>query len=171
MPQQKSRIETDKNIINFLNGQLIETTEDLVALKNLIINSLEFRPYNEETKKYADSIQWKRTASEIISDGYVYQEKACSDLAIVFLALCKAAGVEGRLVKLITVDGNDTHSIVEINLNGNWYRMDTSYLDSITHEGKLGDKKIWNKKYKLWKRGRDVWDLGLDDIKHEDMIV
>lgn len=168
--QPKSQIEVDQHILNFLGDRTITTPQDLVTLKNLILNSLEFRPYNEQTKKHADSIQWKRTASEILQDGYVYKGKACSDLVIVFLASCKAAGVSGRLVKLATTDEQKGHSIAEVNLNGVWYRLDIASSDSKPFEGELSSESIWNKEYRVWKKGRDVWDLGLNDIESEKKI-
>ena len=85
----KSQIETDKYILNFLGDMKVETPEDLVNLRDYVLDTLEFKPYNEKTKEHADSIQWKRTASQIIQDGYVYEGKACSDIVLVFLALCK----------------------------------------------------------------------------------
>lgn len=163
----KSQIKVDQCILNFLGDLIINTPEDLVILKNKILNSIEARPYNKETKEHADSIQWKRTASEILQDKYVYQSKACSDIAIVFLALCRASGINGLLVKLKSVEGNNTHSIVEINLDNTWYRIDPSIRDFIPLEGKLTDESIWNKKFKVWKKGKDVWDLGLNNIKSE----
>jgi len=166
----KSQIEIDKTILDFLGDTKISTPEDLIVLRDKIFSHLEFRPYNEETKSHADSIQWKRTASEIIKDGYAYQGKACSDLTIIFLALCKAAGVEGLLVKLKSLDDKKTHSIAEVNLNGNWYRMDVSNKDSRPFAGQLTDESIWNRNYKVWKKGRDVWDLELDDINTENKI-
>ena len=162
--QSRSQTEVDQSIIDFLGGMTISTPDDLIDLKNRLLRCLEFRPYNEETKKHADSIQWKRTASEILRDKYVYEGKACSDLTVVFLTLCKAAGVEGRLVKLISLDKMKTHSIAEINLHGLWYRFNISKKD-IPIEGALTNESIWNKEYKVWQRGRDVWDLGLASIK------
>ena len=172
MSNPKSQIETDQNITNFLGDTMITTPKDLVILKYKIWHYLKFRPYNITTKKDADNLQWKRTAAEIIKDKYVYCGKACSDLAIVFLALCKAVGIKGRLVKLKSIDNSNlTHSIVEINLKGSWYRIDPSNKDSTPFKGGLTRKSIWNKKYKVWKKGRDVWDLGLNDIKSENKII
>lgn len=165
-----SQIEVDQTVISFLGDLKIENPEDLVVLKNLILRKLKFRSYNSKTKKHADGIQWRRTASEIIKDGYVYEGKACSDLAVVFLALCKVNKIEGQLVKLITVDGTDSHSIVEIKLNKKWFRIDPSSNDSVSFEGRLNNESIWNKKYKIWRKGRDVWDLGLCDISAESKI-
>jgi len=168
--RSKSQTKIDQNILNFLDDFTITSAEDLIVLKNKILDAFESRPYNNKTKAHADSIQWKRTASEIISDGYVYKGKACSDLAVVFLSLCKAAGVDGRLVKLKSIDDKITHSIVEVNINGTWYRLDPSSRDSVSFEGEMTSESIWNKKFKVWKKGRDVWDLGLDSKKDEGKV-
>ncbi len=166
----KSQTEVDQYVLNFLGDLIINIPKDLIVLKNKILDSLEVRPYNGKTKEHADSIQWTRTASEILQDKYVYQGKACSDLAIVFLALCRASGINGRLVKLKSVEDDDTHSIVEINLNNIWYRMDPSSKDLVLFKGELTDESIWNKKFKVWKKGKDVWDLGLNNIESENNI-
>ncbi len=169
-----SQIETNKNILDFLGKTKISTPEDLIVLRNKIFSHLEFRPYNDETKAHADSIQWKRTASEIIRDKYVYQGKACSDLTIIFLALCKATGIEGRLVKLKAIDKQKTHSIAEINLNNKWYTFDISSKTSIPIQGELNENSIYQTQnktsYKVWKKGRDVWGLKLEDISAENKI-
>lgn len=165
---KKSQIKTDKVIRDFLGDMTIETPDDLVKLRTLIQKSLEFRPYNKQTKKHADSIQWQRTASQILQDGYVYKGKACSDLSIIFLSLCKAVGIEGFLVKLRTLDKKNTHSIVEVKLKDGWYRLDITMTDSVPFKGQLAPDQIWNKGWqggwKVWKRGRDVWDLDLSSI-------
>ncbi len=168
--KNKSQIEVDQIVKDFLDDIRVNKSEDLVKMRSHIQNSLEFRPYNKKTKGQADSMQWKRTASEIIKDGYVYEGKACSDLTIVFLSLCNALGIKGELVKLVTVDKTETHSIVEVDLKGTWYRLDVSNTDSVPFEGRLTDESIWFKKYKVWKKGRDNWDLGLYNIESENKI-
>lgn len=166
----KSQIETDQTIINFLGDRKIESSEDLIKLREYILDSLQFKPYNEETKEQADSIQWKRTASQIIKDGYVYEGKACSDIAVVFLALCKALNIEGNLLKLITIDKTNTHTIIEVKLNDTWYRLDPSKETSIPHQKEMTEDDIFRGKYQLWKRGKDNWDLGLDSFESEKNI-
>jgi hypothetical protein len=168
---QKSQIETDDIVLNFLGDRKIKEPKDLVELRAYIQNYLEFREYDEQGKEHEKSIRWKRTASDIIKDGYVYKGKSCSDLSIIFLALCKAAGAEGYLVKLISLDKKNTHSIVEVKLDDKWYRLDITVKDSVPFEGQLPPDQIWNKNWlggwKLWKRGRDLWDLGLNDINSD----
>lgn len=171
----KSQIETDQYLSDFLGDIKVETPEDLIKLRAHIQNSFKFREYNKETKEHADSIQWRRTASDIIQDGYMYAGKACSDLVVVFLASCKALGVEGQLVKLVALNKNSTHSIVEVKLGDTWWRLDPSMEDdSAPFEGQLSDDKVWNKDWeggwKVWKRGRDLWDLGLHSIEDEDKV-
>lgn len=170
----KSQIEVDGRVKNFLGGVIVETKDDLIVLKKLIDSKIEFRPYNEQTKDLADSVQWKRTASEIIGDGYVYTGKACSDIAIVFLALCKAVGLEGFIVKLRTLDNAHTHTIVEVKLADDWYRFDPSMKDGVPSRGQLADDQVWNKKWlggwRIWKRGRDLWELGLCSIDDEERL-
>ncbi|MEK7648948.1 MAG: hypothetical protein AAB400_03455 [Patescibacteria group bacterium] len=173
---EKSKIQTEVTpaIQEFLGDYKVKTYEDLVALLKHIHSSLEFRNYNDATKEYADSIQWKRTASEIVEDGYVYKGKACSDLALIFIALCKAASVDAQLLKLIRLDGKSTHTIVEIQLEDGWYRLDTSNNGSVPFKGYLADEQVWNKNWeggwKVWKRGPDLWSMGLDSIDSEDKV-
>lgn len=165
-----SQVDVDQVVLRFLSGRQIQEPQDLIDLKDFILGSLEFRPYNNVTKQEAVAVQWRRTASQILSDGYVYQGKACSDVAVVFLALCRAAGVTGQLVKLRSIDGTKTHSIVEVDLLGQWYRIDPSSRDAVPFLGQLNSESVWNKQYKVWKKGRDVWDLGLESAEDEQKI-
>jgi hypothetical protein len=166
----KSQIETDKYVLDFLGDIKVEKPTDLLKLRSHIINSLEFREYKEQTKKNENNIRWKRTASQIIQDGYVYKGKECSDLSIVFLALCKALGISGCLIKVANFTEPNTHSLTEINLHDKWYRFDPSTPKSIPREGRLTNDNFINKDWKIWKRGRDLWDLGLDNMEKERII-
>ena len=168
----KSQVEVDQNIIEFLGDLKIETPDDLVALRELLQTTLESKPYNDETKEHADSIQWKRTASEIIKDGYVYEGKSCSDLVLVFLAACKVKGIEGQLVKLVTVASDNSHSIVEVKLADDWYRLDPSMPGFPPKKGQLTTEMIQknHKDWKIWKKGKDLWELGLKGIEDEEKV-
>ena len=169
--QPKSQIKTDKYVLDFLGDIKVEEPMDMVKLRSHIQNSLEFREYNEQTKKNENNIRWNRTASEIIQDDYVYRGKDCSDLSIVFLALCKALGISGCLVKLVALSNDNTHSIIAIELGGEWYRLDISMTDSVPLKGQLPDnQKLKKIGWKVWKVGHDLWDLGLDGMEKENII-
>jgi hypothetical protein len=169
--RSKSQIETDKYVLNFLGDIKVKEPMDMVKLRSHIQNSLEFREYNEQTKENENNIRWKRTASQIIQDGYVYRGKDCSDLSIVFLALCKALGISGCLVKLATLSNDNTHSIIAVELDNQWYRLDITMTDSAPLKGQLPDnQKLKKNGWKVWKVGRDLWDLDLDGIEKEKII-
>lgn len=168
--KNKSQTEVDQYVIDFLGDMSIKNSDDLIVLRDKIQNTLENRPYNDETREHADSIQWRRTASEIIKDGYVYDGKSCSDLSLVFLTVCRAAGIEGHLVKLVNTDNNETHSIVEVKLSDDWYRFDPSVPKAEPRQGQLSDANIKNKQWKVWARGKDLWELGLVGINDEEKV-
>lgn len=174
MNKIRSQTEITQAIVDFLGDYKISKPDDLIFLINHIKDFLEFRPYNESTRKAADDIQWKRTASEIIQDGYVYQNKACSDIVLILITLCKALGLEAQIAKLINLRDASTHSIAEIKIDGEWYRTDPSMVDPKIVKGLLSPDQIWNKNWqggwKIWKRGPDLWSIGLDGIESEKTI-
>jgi len=65
--------------LEFLNNAA-EKVKDTVALI----------PYNDSTRAAEAKLRWRRTATQIITDGYVYEGKSCTDDVIVFLAVCRA---------------------------------------------------------------------------------
>ena len=132
-----SQTDVDQTVLNFLGDYKIEKPEDLIPLIKHINDSLEFRNYNDKTSRHADNIQWKRRVSEILQDGYVYKGKSCSDLCMILVALCRAAGIEAQLCKLIRVDGKDSHSIVETKINNDWYRIDPTLTEPRPFKGYL----------------------------------
>lgn len=173
-PIPRSQIETTPTILSFLGGSQVRSPQDFVMLRQKIVGSLISRPYDSDTREHADSIQWKRTASEILQDGYVYEGKSCSDLTIVFLALCRAAGIPGQLVKLKNTKRNGTHSVAEIQLGETFYSYDIQNNISQPREGFLAENSEYTSDgggtYIVFAKGRDVWDLGLDSIQAEQSI-
>jgi len=171
----KSQTEVTQTILDFLGDYKINEPDDVILLIKRVKDFLVFRDYNEKTKKHADSIQWKRTVTEILNDGYVYNGKACSDLVLIFITLCKAAGLEAQLLKLACVDGKKTHSIAEFKFDNEWYRIDPSFTEPKPYKGYLGDDQLWNKNWdggwRVWKRGDDLWSMGLDGIENESDIA
>ena len=173
--KEGSQIETDKHILDFLGDIKIEKPEDIFKLRAHIHNYLEFKEINEENKEYEEAIRWKRTASEIIQDGYVYEGTSCSDLTVIFIASCKALGIENNFVKLVNLPKNNTHSVAEVKIDDKWWRLDPSINnDLVFFEGEfLKDKvydKNWEGGWKVWKKGKDLWDLGLQGIEDEEKV-
>lgn len=172
-----SQIETDQHILDFLGDIKVERPEDIKKLRTYIHDNLEFRKIDEENKEYEESIRWKRTASEIIQDGFVYTDTSCSDIAVVFLALCKALGVEGNFVKLVNLPKDNTHSVAEVKMENKWWRTDPSWngdSNKAFFEGEFLEDKVydkdWDGGWKVWKKGRDLWDLGLKGIEDEEKV-
>lgn len=134
------------------------TAETLQEVRKRLVARLAFRPCRKEAKDHERSIRWKRTAAQILADGYVYQGKASTDLVVAFCALCRAAGMETRFVKVRF--GSKENAVAEILLPGGWHAFDVAdpaaapKKQEITAAAPFGP---WT----LWKKGRDAWDLGL----------
>ena len=144
-------------------GEIAEA-KDLIWLRDFLLHKINILPYDETTQAHEASIRWKRTASEILEDGYVYDTKYCTDVVIVYCALCRAMGLETRFLKLIRKDGNATHSIAEIKLPEGWYFFDVAIRNTEPSLGELdeySEYKVW----KLWGKDKDAWSLGLKKKK------
>ena len=92
----KSQVEVSERI-NDLAKMISGDGE--IFLKNarlITLQSLARKPYNNETKAHEAEIRWRRTADQILRDEWVYQGKSCTDLTIVYIALCNARGLETR---------------------------------------------------------------------------
>ena len=137
------------------------TPERLMEIKKEMYRRLEIRPYNDATKDHEKSIRWKRTAGEILNDGYVYNGKACTDLVVLFLSLCLALGLNTRFVKL--KKEKMIHSVAEIKLEDGWYIFDIAHQNDVPTKGEITEGAPYGE-WKLWKKGRDAWDLGLTDF-------
>lgn len=135
----------------------IRTPQDIVVLRDLVFSNLKFRPYNERSREHEEQIRWRRTASQIIEDGYVYQTKYCTDIVVVFLALCRAKSIEGYCVKVYD-DSGKVHSMAEVKLPSGWYIFDAANKHSTPVAGRIVEGyQGWH----LWRKGRDAWDIGL----------
>lgn len=170
----QSQIEADDNIRQLVASITVNSPDDLVKVRNLLFSRLEVRPYNDSTKDDERKIRWRRTAAEILRDGYVYEGKACSDVTVVFLAMCRALGLETRLVKLRAVNRKGTHTISEVKVNSLWYRYDVMRDGAFPEQGEIVEGvecggPPWGP-YLLWRKGKDLWDLGLYDPDSEKKI-
>lgn len=165
--QKKSQIEKTP----FINSKLkewgiekVNNIEDLLNIRRQMYRDIEFLPYNDETREIEKEIRWKRTGSEVLEDGYVYQGKFCTDIVVTFITLVKAAGVKDtRFVKVKNPETNTVHSLAEVKLSNSWYIFDVSNRDSLPLKGQITKENPFGK-YLLWKKGRDSWDLGLDEF-------
>src|SRR3989344_4758797 len=117
---------------------LVSTSEDLVALRNKMFSVLTFRPYDDETKEAEKQIRWRRTGSQVLEDGFVYQGKACTDLVVTFLTFARAGGVKGtRFVKLKNNNTGMVRSVGEFELVDGWYTFDVANRTSTPLKGEI----------------------------------
>lgn len=160
-----SQIETTPEIgklVSVINGPANVYT--LLQIRDLMYSKLMFRDNDEENEKV---IRWKRTAGEILRDGYVYSGRACTDLVVLFISLCKALGLETRFVKV--KNGEAVHSIAEIKLTDGWYIFDISRT-GVPIKGEITADRP-HQDWQLWGKGRDAWDLGLTDFDSITKII
>ena len=143
------------------------TAEKLIEIRDLMYSKIEIRLYDKTTEEYEKTIRWKRTASQILDDGFVFSGKACTDLVVLFLALCQALGLETRFVKV--KNEKIVHSLAEIKLDDGWYIFDVSTKTNIPLKGKITRENPY-KNWRLWKKGRDAWDLGLNSFETINQI-
>jgi len=160
-----SQVEVTKEMIKMADSVSGEGIELIVGLGNKVYELLKFRPYNNDTKEHEHEIRWKRTAHQILTEGYVYQEKACTDIIIAFLGLANARNFKTKFVKVS--NNQSVHSIAEIKISDEWFIYDLANGDSVPIKGQF-IKNVSINGWTLWKKGRDAWDLGLsncEDIK------
>jgi len=139
----------------------------LVAIRDKMYSKLEIRNYNDSTAEHEKSIRWKRTATQILSDGYVYKGKSCTDLAVLFISLCNALGLETRFVKLRK--NGMVHSIAEVELEDGRYIFDVSNQSNVPIKGEVTKENPY-KDWELWKKSKDAWDLGLSEFNSINKI-
>jgi transglutaminase-like putative cysteine protease len=157
-----SQIETTQEIRDLVKD--IErpiTLDSLLQIRDLMYGRITIRPYDDSTKEHEKEIRWKRTAGEILRDGYVYSGKACTDLTVLFIALCRALGLETSFIKV--KNDNKVHSVAEIKLEDGWYIFDIS-RQNVPVKGLITKDSPYND-WQLWAKGRDAWDLGLNEFK------
>jgi|SRR3989344_3385563 len=158
-----SQIKTTEKIKEFVNDVGWPITPDVLAdIRNLMYSKISIRPYDDSTKEHEKAIRWKRTADQILKDGYVYSGKACTDVTVLFISLCKALGLDTNFVKVRKE--KMVHSVAEVKLNDGWYIFDVSNIQNIPIKGIITKDSPY-KDWQLWQKGRDAWDLGLTDFE------
>ena len=145
---KKIALEIDGNGLTFIENALLYIKEAIVS-----------KSYSEDVVDEERKIRWSRTADQIVNDGYVYQTKGCSDLVILFQALCEARGYPTNFLRVKDKNNRPNHSMTEVQIDGDWYTVDAGGSLEIK-KGGLKEGEIF-KQYTLWKKGRDGWDVGL----------
>ncbi|MFA4960043.1 MAG: transglutaminase domain-containing protein [Candidatus Pacearchaeota archaeon] len=163
----KNQLELTDRLRNIADSVQGEGLELAIKLKDIVYQLLEFRPYDEKTKDHEHNIRWKRTADQILKDGYVYDGKACTDVVVAYLGLARAKGFDTRFVKVFRSDV--IHSIAEIFVDNEWYIYDVASRNSQPQKGEY-QKGIPINGWTLWKKGRDAWDLELEEYKDVNKI-
>ena len=159
----KSQIEPSEEILLLISQFKSPITKDeLLTIRDLIYSKIKIKSYNDISKEHEKSIRWKRTGVEILNDGYVYEGKSCTDFVVLFLTFCNALNLETKFVKL--KKEKMVHSVAEINLNDGWYIFDVSKPDNLPVKGQITEANPY-KKWGLWAKGRDAWDLGLTEFE------
>lgn len=110
-------------------------------------------------KKLKDEIFRKRTADQIIKDGFT---TGCTDVALVFIALVRAKKIPAKYVeairrKWVESGGEDFiegHVFAEVYLDNRWYIIDPT-------ESCL---KFWYDRWVIYANGLDSWDIGIHDL-------
>lgn len=155
----RSQIETTtliKDIVRNFDG--LDKPKDLEALRFIMMYNLEVRQYTKRKRRHERKIRWRRTATEIFEDGFVYSDQGEADLVIAYVALCKALGVRTRYVTLWR--DQNLHTVAEVALGKAWFIYDVAGNDTEPVEGIITKRNGYGG-WKLWRKGRDAWDIGL----------
>jgi hypothetical protein len=135
--------------------------DSLAKIRDLVHTKIERKMVDESNAGEEKALRWKRTAARILEDGYAYKGKDCTDLTVLFIGLCRALGLETEFVKL--KNEKSVHSVAEIKLGESWYAFDVSRADSIPEKIQIAENEPFHG-WRLWKKGRDAWDLGLTEF-------
>jgi hypothetical protein len=162
-----------KDLLSKWNITTIESPSNLLRLRDSMMGYLDVRPLDEEGIEAEKKIRWRRTASQVLEDEYVYEKRLCTDVVVTFIALAKAAGITNtRFVKIKNKTAHRIHSVAEIELSDGWYIFDVSNPDASPQKGEIREGEPYTVagvpgEYYLWRKGRDSWDLGLNEYGDE----
>lgn len=160
MTSQVAPNNSVQKLVEHLHSPFSSST--LEDIRSIMYRSLDVRDIKtEDDAKHERAIRWKRSATQILEDKYVYQGKMCTDVSVVFISMCLALGFEARLVKL--KKPSMTHSVVEVFLPDGWYVIDASNQHSKPMKGEITEDNPYDD-FALWKKAPDAWSMGLDDV-------
>lgn len=128
-----------------------------------VLNLLSWLQKNLEYKPHDPKLFRKRTASQILEDGFA---TGCTDYGLAFAALARAKKIPTTYIEALEnrwlKEGGSTihgHVFASIFVNEKWYLTDPtrgtiSVSDRLSHE-----------KYVVLGKGLDSWDIGIKDIE------
>ena len=158
-----TQIEQTERVLEFANdigGKGIELAKNILRKIHSQIKKVDADP------KIENPIRWRRTATEILNDGWVAIGKSCTDLTVLFIAIAKAKGLEARFVKAYSTKKRMLHSLVELNIDNK-----KIYFDATNGKFDDGLKELLFEEYKIYKIGQDSWDIGLCSIEDGNNLV
>lgn len=134
---------------------------------DFVVGALDWLGKNlrsERNRPDWDKIFHKRTAAQIIDDGF---STGCTDTALAFVVLCRARSIPTKYVETIERSWlEDTfengrirgHVFAEIRLKNKWYVVDpqrrTIYVASTPYHY-----------FEIYATGLDTWDVGLHSFE------
>jgi hypothetical protein len=152
--KQTKLTENIINIANTINGDGLNFVGN--ALLWLDKNLKQLPPEIDKNKIFR-----KRTADDIISDGYA---SGCTDYALAFIALCRAKHISTKYIEVVKCswlesDGTGTirgHVFAECFIDDNWIQIDPQ-------RATIHIKQNYNG-FEIFDEGLDSWDLGITDF-------
>lgn len=129
--------------------------------KKTIKNIISWIHKNLKKKSYDKKVFRKRTADEIIEDGYI---TGCTDASLVLIVMCRSLKIPAMYVEAKKEGEEAGHVWARIYINKKW-------IDVCPSSGKIGfkiDEFYRNKedkgKYFEVETGLDSWDIGIKSI-------
>lgn len=144
-----------ENIAQIASGFTLEGFDLIIQITKWIHQHLK----SDQNKERKAEIFRKRTADQIIADGFI---TGCSDIALVFIALARAKNIPTKYVEAIRrkwiesgkEDAIEGHIFAEIYFNNQWRIIDPT-------EACL---KFWYDRYVIYAKGLDSWDIGISGL-------
>lgn len=158
-----SQVEQTERVLEFardISGEGIELAKNILRKIHSQIKKVDADP------KIENQIRWRRTATEILNDGWVAIGKSCTDLTVLFIAIAKAKGLQAKFVKVYSTKKKMLHSLVELNPENK-----KIYFDATNGKFDKGQGDILFEEYKIYKIGQDSWDIGLCSIQDGNNLV
>jgi hypothetical protein len=138
----------------------VHTGRDLSVLRDQLLDLLSLGPYDQSSRAHEQSIRWGRTARQILSEGYVYGSRGCTDLLVTFIRLCCAKGLQTRFVKVRNRLGK-THSLAQVRVAGEWWIVECVARGREPVQGEV-TKGTPYRVWELSRKGADAWSVGLN---------